>query len=132
MLHPGRRTREPMKTTYVRKLLALAFLVALASSSSAQGQGTAAATIEDIQGRIQALKDVPQENTEVAVEAYQQALAAIGRAADAHKETQRFAADAAEAPVLIAALQEELARPPTDPELVTSEPLSLRDLEIRF
>jgi potassium efflux system protein len=121
-----------MKTTFVKKLLVLAFLVALVSSPSAQGQGTATATIEEIQARLQAAKDGSSENRESFVETYQQALAALSRAADARRTSQQFAADAAEAPALLATLKEELASPPTEPELTLDESLGLKELESRL
>ncbi|MCA9001147.1 MAG: mechanosensitive ion channel, partial [Planctomycetes bacterium] len=65
------------------------------------------------------------------VELLNQALASLTHAAESRAKTQQFLADASEAPRLLNSLLEELATPPTEPELHSDPEATLWELENR-
>ncbi|MFT4543080.1 MAG: potassium efflux system protein [Planctomycetota bacterium] len=113
------------------KLLVAGSLAAM-FALPANSQDAVTPTVEQVQARLQATKEGSSENQESLVEAYQQTLAALSRAADARRTSQQFAADAAEAPALLETLTEELANPPAKPDLKSDESLGLKELESRL
>ncbi len=114
-----------------RILLAVA-LLAIGLPASIRAQVDDPPSIETIQARLQALKDGSAESKPAWIDDYEQALAALNRSADVRLNAQRFAAEEAEAPNLIATLREELAKPPQQVELPPDETLNLKELETRF
>ncbi|MFT7484828.1 MAG: potassium efflux system protein, partial [Candidatus Paceibacteria bacterium] len=120
-----------MRITFISRLLVAASLAAL-FALPANSQDAVTPTLELVQARLKATKEGSSENRESLVEVYQQALAALSRAADARRTSQQFAADAAEAPAQLATLTEELANPPTKPGLTSDESLGLKGLESRL
>jgi potassium efflux system protein len=95
--------------------------------ASAQEIGLAPPTAELIETRIGELVESPSLTSEVSIQAYQEALAALGRKAEAHEREEALIADAAGAPAMMKALEERsaAARPGGDLELPST--LSLDD-----
>ena len=111
---------------------AVLLVLSLAAFTPGRAQDVVSLTVEEIQARIEAANDGPPEEKASLVETYQQALLAIGRAAEARTRSQQFLADATGAPGLITSYREELANSPADPPLLIDETLGLEVLVSRL
>ncbi len=107
----------------------LTCLLAIQTPTWGQDAATNLPSVQEIEARLQELSESKPPNAELSVQLYQEALAALGRAAEAERRDRAFAAEAAEAPAIMSSLDAQPVATASPADKAKAESSSLPDLE---